>query len=38
MLLLKSRRKIKEIGLSETRINIAKTWFVDHLAGDGYKL
>ena len=33
-----SRRKIKEIGLSETRINIAKTWFVDHLAGDGYKL
>ena len=33
-----SRRKINEIGLSETRINIAKTWFVDHLAGDGYKL
>ena len=33
-----SRRKIKEIGLSETRINIAKTWFVDHLNGDGYKL
>ena len=33
-----SRRKIKEIGLSETRINIAKTWFVDHQAGDGYKL
>ena len=37
-LISKSRRKIKEIGLSETRINIAKTWFVDHLAGDGYKL
>jgi pimeloyl-ACP methyl ester carboxylesterase len=33
-----SRRKIKEIGLSETRINIAKTWFVDHQVGDGYKL
>jgi len=33
-----SRRKIKEIGLSETRINITKTWFVDYLAGDGYKL
>ena len=33
-----SRRKIKEIGLRETRINIAKTWFVDHLASDGYKL
>ena len=33
-----SRRKIKEIGLSKTRINIAKTWFVDHQVGDGYKL
>ena len=33
-----SRRKINEIGLSETRINIAKTWFVDHQVGDGYKL
>ena len=33
-----SRRKIKEIGLNKTRTNIAKTWFVDHQAGDGYKL
>jgi pimeloyl-ACP methyl ester carboxylesterase len=33
-----SRNKIKEKGIKETRENIAKTWFVDYLLGDGYQL
>ena len=33
-----SRHKIKTIGIKETRENIAKTWFVDYLKGEGYQL
>ena len=33
-----SRHKIKTIGIKETRENIAKTWFVDYLKGEGYEL
>jgi len=33
-----SRQKIKTIGIKETRENIAKTWFVDYLKGEGYQL
>ena len=33
-----SRNKIKKIGIKKTRENIAKTWFVDYLLGDGYNL
>ena len=33
-----SRNKIKELGIKQTRENIAKTWFVDYLSGDGYQL
>ena len=33
-----SRNKIKQLGLNETRKNIAKTWFVDYSIGQGYKL
>ena len=33
-----SRAKIIEFGLEQTRKNIAKTWFMDYLKGDGYKL
>ena len=33
-----SRNRIKKIGIKKTRENIAKTWFVDYLLGDGYKL
>ena len=33
-----SRAKIIEFGLERTRKNIAKTWFMDYLIGDGYKL
>ena len=33
-----SRHKIKTIGIKETRENIAKTWFVDYLIGEGYQL
>ena len=33
-----SRTKIKTIGIKKTRENIAKTWFMDHLKGEGYKL
>ena len=33
-----SRAKIIEFGLEQTRKNIAKTWFVDYLEGDGYQL
>ena len=33
-----SRNKIKQLGLNETRKNIAKTWFVDYSIGKGYKL
>ena len=33
-----SRLKIKTIGIKETRENIAKTWFVDYLKGEGYQL
>jgi len=33
-----SRSKIIKIGIEKTRENIAKTWFVDYLSGDGYQL
>ena len=33
-----SRHKIKTIGIKKTRENIAKTWFVDYLKGEGYQL
>ena len=33
-----SRQKIKTIGIKKTRENIAKTWFIDHLKGEGYEL
>ena len=33
-----SRDRIKKIGIKKTRENIAKTWFVDYLLGDGYQL
>jgi pimeloyl-ACP methyl ester carboxylesterase len=33
-----SRTKIKQFGLNKTRKDIAKTWFIDHSIGDGYKL
>ena len=33
-----SRHKIKTIGIKKTRENIAKTWFVDCLKGEGYQL
>ena len=33
-----SRNKIKQLGLNETRKNIAKTWFVDYSIGQGYRL
>ncbi|MDC3315569.1 alpha/beta hydrolase [Candidatus Thioglobus sp.] len=33
-----SRNKIKEVGIKQTRENIAKTWFVNYLFGDGYQL
>jgi len=33
-----SRDKIIKFGLELTRKNIAKTWFVDHLKGNGYQL
>ena len=33
-----SRNSIKKIGIKKTRENIAKTWFVDYLLGDGYNL
>jgi len=33
-----SRNKIKQIGIKKTRENIAKSWFVNYLSGDGYQL
>ncbi len=33
-----SRTKIKQFGLNKVRKEIAKTWFINYLAGDGYKL
>ena len=33
-----SRNKIKELGIKQTREDIAKTWFVDYLSGNGYQL
>ncbi len=33
-----SREKIKKVGINQARESIAKTWFVDHLLGDGYQL
>jgi pimeloyl-ACP methyl ester carboxylesterase len=33
-----SRAKIKKFGIDKARKDIAKTWFVDHSIGGGYKL
>ena len=33
-----SRTKIKKFGLSKVRQEIAKTWFIDYLIGEGFKL
>ena len=33
-----SRNKIKQLGIKKTRENIAKSWFIDYLSGDGYQL
>ena len=33
-----SRQKIKTIGIKKTRENIAKTWFIDYLKGEGYQI
>jgi pimeloyl-ACP methyl ester carboxylesterase len=33
-----SRNKIKDVGIKQTRENIAKTWFVNYLSGNGYQL
>jgi pimeloyl-ACP methyl ester carboxylesterase len=33
-----SRTKIKKFGLNKVRQEIAKTWFIDYLIGDGFKL
>ena len=33
-----SRTKIKKFGLSKVRQEIAKTWFIDYLEGEGYTL
>ena len=33
-----SRTKIKKFGLNKVRQDIAKTWFIDYLIGDGFNL